>query len=63
VKELEQDHIFPRAIVTRIEPAGTFYPAESFHQHYLERQGIAESCHTGIVKVRTKLASARVDPK
>jgi len=61
-KELEQDHVFGGSIVTRIESAKTFYPAESFHQHYLERHHIAESCHTGTVKVRTKVASTAIQP-
>jgi len=56
--ELERDQVFPRRIVTRIQPASAFYPAEAFHQHYLERQRIAESCHTGSIRVHTKLASA-----
>ena len=63
LRELEQDHVFARPITTRIEAAKTFYPAEAFHQHYLERQGIAASCHTGIVKVRTRLASGNFDPQ
>ena len=63
LRELEQSGIFPRPIATRIEPAQMFYPAESFHQHYLQRQGIAGSCRTGIVKVRTRLASATANSK
>jgi peptide-methionine (S)-S-oxide reductase len=57
MQELEKTGVFPRPIATRIEPARPFYPAEAFHQHYLERQHISESCHVGIVKVRTKLAA------
>ncbi len=29
----------PGRIVTRIEPAGTFYQAEDYHQRYIEKQG------------------------
>jgi len=30
-----------RAIVTQVEPAGTFWPAEEYHQDYIERTGRA----------------------
>ena len=36
---------FPRPIVTEITPASTFWPAEDYHQQYLEKRGLA-SCHT-----------------
>ncbi len=34
----------PRHIVTRVEPAGSFWRAEDYHQKYLEKRGQA-SCH------------------
>jgi peptide-methionine (S)-S-oxide reductase len=36
VAQLEAAHVFPRPIVTRIDPAGPFYPAEAYHQDYLD---------------------------
>jgi peptide-methionine (S)-S-oxide reductase len=33
-----------RPIVTQIEPAPRFWPAEEYHQQYLEKRGLA-SCH------------------
>lgn len=35
---------FGRPIVTEITEASTFYPAEDYHQRYLEKRGLA-SCH------------------
>lgn len=41
----ELDHSrFPNKVVTEILPAATFYPAEDYHQQYLEKRGMA-SCH------------------
>ena len=36
---------FSRPIVTQIEAAPEFWPAEDYHQQYLEKRGLA-SCHT-----------------
>jgi peptide-methionine (S)-S-oxide reductase len=36
VAQLDAAHAFSRPIVTRIDPAGPFYPAEAYHQDYLE---------------------------
>jgi peptide-methionine (S)-S-oxide reductase len=37
VAQLEAAHAFSRPIVTRIDPMGPFYPAEGYHQGYLDR--------------------------
>jgi peptide-methionine (S)-S-oxide reductase len=37
-------HYLPRRIVTKVEPAQTFWRAEEYHQKYLEKRGQA-SCH------------------
>ena len=37
IAQLDQAHAFKKAIVTRIEPDRTFYPAESYHQDFLTR--------------------------
>lgn len=36
---------FRDPIVTHIEPAGTFWPAEEYHQRYFEKKGIEGGCH------------------
>ncbi|WP_198242931.1 peptide-methionine (S)-S-oxide reductase MsrA [methane-oxidizing endosymbiont of Gigantopelta aegis] len=42
--ELEQRGVFNTPIVTQITPASVFYPAEDYHQRYLEKQG-RSFCH------------------
>jgi peptide-methionine (S)-S-oxide reductase len=41
---LESQKRYRRPIVTEITPATAFYPAEDYHQQYLEKRGLA-SCH------------------
>lgn len=36
IEQLNQAHIYSRPIVTQVEPLQQFYPAESYHQNYLE---------------------------
>jgi peptide-methionine (S)-S-oxide reductase len=43
-QELETAHVYSKPIATQIVPAVTFYPAEDYHQQYLEKRGLA-SCH------------------
>jgi peptide-methionine (S)-S-oxide reductase len=42
--QLAQSDRFRRPIVTQIAAAPTFYPAEDYHQQYLEKRGLA-ACH------------------
>jgi peptide-methionine (S)-S-oxide reductase len=37
--ELDASGRYRKAVVTEIEPAQTFYPAEDYHQQYLEKRG------------------------
>jgi peptide-methionine (S)-S-oxide reductase len=41
---LEKARVYPRPIVTEIVPAAKFYPAEDYHQQYLEKRGLSH-CH------------------
>jgi peptide-methionine (S)-S-oxide reductase len=41
---LENAHRYSKPIVTQIVPAPAFFPAEDYHQQYLEKRGMA-SCH------------------
>jgi peptide-methionine (S)-S-oxide reductase len=43
-ESLEKAHVYSKPIVTQIVPAVTFFPAEDYHQQYLEKRGLA-SCH------------------
>lgn len=36
IRELTQEKAFPDPIVTAVEPAAEFYPAENYHQEYFE---------------------------
>ncbi len=44
VEKLQQSGRFPRDIVTEIVAAPQFYPAEDYHQKYLEKRGM-KNCH------------------
>jgi len=44
IARLTAEHKFPRPIVTQAVPAQSFWPAEEYHQKYLEKRG-AVSCH------------------
>jgi peptide-methionine (S)-S-oxide reductase len=37
IAQLDQMHVFSRPIATRVDPLPGFYPAEAYHQDYLER--------------------------
>ena len=40
-EKLEQSGVYRAPIVTAITPAGTFWPAEEYHQRYFEQHGIS----------------------
>jgi peptide-methionine (S)-S-oxide reductase len=61
VAELTAEKVFPGPIVTAIEPAGVFYPAEDYHQKYFENNPYQPYCAfvvaPKVLKFRKKFAS------
>lgn len=45
IEEVNKSGRWTKSVVTRIEPAQTFYPAESEHQDYLQRHPDGYTCH------------------
>lgn len=39
-QDAQSSGMFHRAIVTKLEPAATFWPAEEYHQQYLKKRGM-----------------------
>ncbi len=57
VKELEAEHVFDDAIVTKIEPLEVFYPAEEYHRDYYRRNPNQPYCRAVIAPKVAKLRS------
>jgi len=55
VARLNASGLWPDLIVTRIEPAPTFYPAEGYHQNYYHRYPNQGYCQTVIAPKLDKL--------
>ncbi|MBV8245544.1 MAG: peptide-methionine (S)-S-oxide reductase MsrA [Candidatus Eremiobacteraeota bacterium] len=37
IKRLDAQHAFPKPIVTQVAPLRGFYPAEAYHQHFMQK--------------------------
>ena len=61
IAELTREKVFPDPIVTAIEPAATFYPAEDYHQGYFANNPYQPYClavvSPKVKKIREKFAS------
>jgi peptide-methionine (S)-S-oxide reductase len=44
IAELTRERVFADPIVTEVAPPATFYPAETYHQDYFERNGRQPYC-------------------
>ena len=61
IAELTRDGIWPAPIVTEIAGAATFYPAESYHQEYFERNGRQPYCQAVVAPKVAKFRKQFVD--
>ena len=61
IDELTKEHAFKDPIVTTVEPASTFYPAEEYHQDYFKNHPYQPYCMFAISpkvkKIREKFAA------
>ena len=56
IRELDAQKVFDAPIVTQLQPAETFYPAENYHQEYFQRNSSQPYCQ---FVVAPKLAKFR----
>ena len=45
IRRIDASGIWPGKVVTAVQPAGSFWPAEPEHQDYLQRQPHGYTCH------------------
>jgi peptide-methionine (S)-S-oxide reductase len=56
--QLEIAKIYDAPIVTRLSPVTTFYPAETYHQNYYQRNKKQSYCHYVITPKMNKLSES-----
>ena len=61
IEELTKEQVFAKPIVTAVEPASTFYPAENYHQNYFANNPYQPYClavvSPKVKKIREKFAA------
>jgi peptide methionine sulfoxide reductase msrA/msrB len=45
IRQVDASGAWPRRVVTQVVPAGPFYPAEDYHQDYLQKHPNGYTCH------------------
>ena len=59
IERAQADHVRP--VVTTIEPAAAWYPAEDYHQQYFEREGASNPyCQAVIAPKLTKFRKSQI---
>jgi peptide-methionine (S)-S-oxide reductase len=61
VAELTREHVWPDPILTQIEGPATFYPAETYHQDYFERNPRQPYCAYVVAPKVAKFRKAYAD--
>jgi peptide-methionine (S)-S-oxide reductase len=60
IEELTKEQAFSKPIVTAVDPASTFYPAENYHQNYFANNQYQPYCiavvSPKVKKIREKFA-------
>lgn len=55
IRELNATEIWPDPIITEVVPLDVFYPAESYHQHYFQRNPHLPYCQLVVAPKVTKV--------
>ena len=61
IQELTAEKIWDDPIVTRVEPLKAFYPAESYHQDYFERNPNQPYCRAVVAPKVAKFRKANIE--